>query len=66
MFKKYKNLPRDVYIICVGILLTNLGSYVYPLFVFLAGDYGYSFAQISTILSFFVLANMAGSIISGS
>lgn len=65
MLKKYRNLPRDVYILCFGIFLTNLGSYVYPLFVFLAADYGFTYAQSSAILSSFVIATIFGQFISG-
>ncbi len=65
MLKKYLNLPRDVHILCLGIFLTNLGSYVYPLFVFLASDYGFTYAQSSAILSSFVVATMLGQLISG-
>ena len=65
MFKKYRNLPRDVYILCLGILLTNLGSFVYPLFVFLAADFGFTYAESSAILSSFVIGTIFGQFLSG-
>lgn len=65
MFKKYKDLPFEVYILCTGVLLTNLGSYVYPLFTFIAGDYGFTASQITSILTLFILANLLGVFISG-
>lgn len=62
---KYRNLPKEVYIICMGVLFTNLGNYVFPLLTFIGGDLGLSLKDISIVTSLMIVFSIAGLTIGG-
>lgn len=63
---KYLNLPKEIYLICLGIIITNLGNYVFPLFTFITKEqFGWSEIAIANFLMFFAFAQIFGNIIGG-
>jgi len=64
--KQYLNLPKDIYFICLGIIVTNLGAYVYPLLTLISNSvFGLSASIIGVILTAYAVISIIGNIIGG-
>lgn len=64
--KQYFNLPKDIYFICLGIIVTNLGAYVYPLLTIISESiFGLTASKIGVILTIYAVLAILGSILGG-